>query len=90
MKTKMYNFYMDPGHGWAKVKVSELIALGISNAISAYSYRKGDYAYLEEDCDLARFYEAQKARGINVRFNVHSSSRSSRIRNYDRYVKFFS
>lgn len=86
---KTYDFYADPGHGWAKVKISELVALGIHNTISAYSYKKGDYAYLEEDCDLTRLYEAQKARGVEVKLREHvARERYSRIRNYDRYVKF--
>ena len=57
-KSKTIQFYADPGHGWAKVKKSELEKLGIAQLISACSYERGEYAYLEEDCDLSRFLEA--------------------------------
>ena len=52
-----YTFFEDSGHGWLKVPVSELIELGIENDISHYSYMFGDWAYLEEDCDMARFID---------------------------------
>ena len=47
-----YMFYQDPGHGWVKVFVKELEQLGIADKISSFSYRRKDFAYLEEDCDL--------------------------------------
>ena len=59
MKTKTYTYFTDPGHGWLRVKKSELDALGIANQISPYSYMRGDHAYLEEDCDMAKFMKAK-------------------------------
>ena len=44
-----YNYHTDPGHGWIEVPIEELHRLKITP--SAYSYRKGETAYLEEDCD---------------------------------------
>lgn len=85
---KTYDFYTDPGHGWVKVKLSELVDLGIAGKISAYSYKKGQYAYLEEDCDLQRFTQAMVGAGFSFKFRTHSANKSSRIRNYERYTKF--
>lgn len=79
-----YTFFTDAGHGWLKVPVSELIELGIENDISHYSYMFGDWAYLEEDCDMARFIDAQYMRGLDVRWNSKVSQRSM-VRNYPRY-----
>ena len=58
-----YTFFEDPGHGWLQVPIAELQALGIAGQISSYSYRRGEFAYLEEDCDYSRFVEARKAAG---------------------------
>ena len=80
------NFYTDPGHGWAKVNKKVLNDLGIAEQISAYSYQRGDFAYLEEDCDLARLMAAAAAAGITIKLREHCSrERSSKIRSYRPY-----
>lgn len=79
-----YTFFEDAGHGWLKVPVSELLELGIERDISSYSYMFGDWAYLEEDCDMARFIDAQYMRGLEVRWNSKVSQRSM-VRNYPQY-----
>jgi len=48
----------DPGHGWLQVPKSLLKQLGITNKITGYSYQRGEFAYLEEDCDLGTFVVA--------------------------------
>lgn len=52
-----YIFTSDPGHGWLRVPMAELVALGIADKISTYSYVSVDhrFAYLEEDCDFSTF-----------------------------------
>jgi len=96
MKTKTYTYFTDPGHGWLRVKKSELAALGIANQISPYSYMRGDHAYLEEDCDMAKF---MKAKGwltpeggavpgfwdSGIIKNKNCQTRQSAIRSYSRY-----
>jgi hypothetical protein len=56
-----YTFHSDPGHGWLEVPMDEIRALGIADQISRYSYMTRDRstAYLEEDCDMARFAHAR-------------------------------
>lgn len=78
MKTRNLTLHNDPSHGWLEVKRCDLIALGIEDQISRYSYEKGATVYLEEDCDLTRYMEAAAASGwkVDIDYSVHSSSDS--------------
>ena len=58
---RTYKLHTDPGHGWLAVRRKELVELGIADKITSYSYVKGETAYLEEDCDLATFFNAYRA-----------------------------
>ena len=71
----------DPGHGWLRVPINALIHLGILDKITQCSYRKGQYAYLEEDCDIATFTMARiKAnRPFHIKYKY---VQSTTIRNY--------
>ena len=60
-RTISYTFYSDPCHGWAKVPMRDLIALGVADKISRYSYQRGEFAYLEEDSDYSIFLAAARA-----------------------------
>ncbi len=83
---KVFNFFSDPGHGWMAVKKRQLVELGIAAKITPYSYQRGDTAYLEEDCDVALFFEVfQKLTGEKPVLKNHFSNRSSKIRNYESY-----
>ena len=59
-------FITDPGHGWLRVPLVDIAALGLETAISNYSFIDGHYAYLEEDADcavyLAALYERTQAK----------------------------
>ena len=50
--------YDDPGHGWLKVSKKDLNKLGIADKISGCSFVRGEYVYLEEDCDCTNFFLA--------------------------------
>lgn len=81
MRTFIY--YTDPGHGWIKVPKVLLETLGIAKDITSFSYVRGEFAYLEEDCDFSKFadtYGIDKIRVVNRRTN-----RSSKIRSYSPY-----
>jgi len=84
---KKYDFYADPGHGWLKVKRQELIELGIEGEISAYSYQRGDYVYLEEDADAPLFQDAweeeHQEKFMNKWIRYHQADYDSRIRQYE-------
>ena len=57
-------FISDPGHGWLRVPLADIAALGIEAEISEYSFIDGRFAYLEEDCDYGRFVAACNAQNI--------------------------
>ena len=83
---RTYTIYEDAGHAWIKVPVAELIALIIEGDITHYSYINGKYAYLEEDCDLTKFFNAYRAvTGRDPKHRTRMSDRSA-VRGYDRYT----
>ena len=55
---KTYLFIEDAGHGWLRVPRNEVLASGVAGDISGHSFQDLEYAYLEEDCDMARFCNA--------------------------------
>ena len=84
---KTFDFISDPGHAWLKVPHQMLADLGIADQITHYSYSRDAFAYLEEDCDAATFFNAYRARyehdpKIRERNSPH---RPSRVRNYATY-----
>ena len=85
MATMKKVFHSDAGHGWLAVKLNELKMLGIQADISSYSFVKGKTAYLEEDCDAAKFIEAAKAKGITVELKQSPPRDNSPIRYFKRY-----
>ena len=83
---KTYIFHTDPGHGWLAVKRQELAQLRISDRITPYSYTRGDTVYLEEDCDLATFFQAYEQQfGHRPQYREIHRERTP-IRGYDRYT----
>lgn len=87
LKKKVVQVYNDPGHAWAKVKRSELVSLLLCGEISSFSYQRGDYVYLEEDYDLAKYINALKKynSGIEIKFKEYWTNRRSKIRDYQSY-----
>jgi hypothetical protein len=83
----VYKAYSDPGHGWIAVPQRVLVALGIDQSISPYSYMRGYMAYLEEDCDLSVFMNAyRRAMGRDPSLRCTTAAhRQSRIRGYAPY-----
>ena len=63
----------DAGHGWLEVQESDIKELGITVAdFSAYSYRKGKRLFLEEDCDMSKFFALFKNKhGVYPNYNIH-------------------
>lgn len=87
MATLKIHVYSDSGHGWARVKRPLLTRLGIADKITYFSYQRGDWVYLEEDCDANTLVIALKENGIEPVFVEHYSHGSSKIRSYDSYYK---
>lgn len=79
-------FYSDPGHGWAKVHLDHLADYEILDKITPYSYQRGSWVYLEEDCDLSTFIDAARTKGVGIRLKEMKPAKNySRIRSYDSY-----
>ncbi len=72
------DYIQDGGHGWFKVSIKQLIKLGIADRISSYSYWKGDYAYLEEDCDASTYVETLKENADTTRLGNTGDSITTR------------
>ena len=78
MKTRNLTLPNDPSHGWLEVKRADLIALGIEDDISRFSYEKGSKVYLEEDNDMTRYIRAAARAGwhVDIDYSVHTNSDS--------------
>lgn len=65
-QSENYCFYEDPYHGWMRVPKKDLVALGIADKISEFSFMDGDYAYLEEDVDFGILLDAMRQMGLDI------------------------
>jgi hypothetical protein len=85
---KTFDYIQDPGHGWIKTPVSLLLELKIASDISSYSYYKNGFAYLEEDCDAAKFMNAYRAKfGFDPKLRDRvARERRSKVREYFCYT----
>lgn len=81
-----FRFISDPGHGWLEVPMQLIEVLGIKDKISQYSYRMGNMAYLEEDCDAHEFITACRTQGITVEYDDVYEEQQSLIRRYQRFA----
>jgi hypothetical protein len=78
-------YFTDPSHGWVRVKRDVLGRMGIEDRISQYSYQRGEYVYLEEDCDLTVLSKALDLAGQKLELVERHTNRSSKIRSYSCY-----
>lgn len=81
----IFPVYADPGHAWAKVPLSVIHAIDLTEGhFTGYSYRRGDNLYLEEDGDLSLFAKAfEKKNGFAPKWDERHTDRQSKIRGYD-------
>ena len=86
---RTFIFYQDPSHGWVKVEIALLWAMGIQKQISKCSYQRGEFAYLEEDADLDVFFKAfKKQYGIEPILREKIADKQSKIRSYESYNQY--
>lgn len=78
-----YTYHTDPGHGWIEVPISELRRLKLKP--SPYSYKKGQLAYLEEDCDASDWAKAKRAAGEAFKLVTRNVNHDHPIRNFSRF-----
>lgn len=100
-KIPTHEFYADGQHGWLRVPRKRLEKLGIHEKISQCSYMRGDWVYLEEDCDMSTYYDAlfnhlgyceaapEERHNFNIEFNhklrASHTNKRSRLRSYEPY-----
>lgn len=85
-RSRTYDFITDPGHGWLKVSREECKRLGILTRITPFSYQRGGYVYLEEDCDAHLFTSAKRKAGERFKYRDRPCDRQySRVRRYARF-----
>lgn len=80
-----FDSYSDPGHGWVRVPFRTLQDLGLIERISPYSYMRGAYAYLEEDCDASLLVDTMRKVGLTPKFRHRIGDKTSKIRGYESY-----
>ncbi len=81
-----FAFHIDPGHGWLEVPRSTVIALGILDEITRYSYELGDRVFLEEDCDLSTFAKAAEAQGFEWGLREIHHDDDAKLRGFPRFA----
>jgi len=86
-----YNFYSDPGHGWLRVPLQDIMDLDLVDKITKYSYMNATgsniYVYLEEDLDAQSFMDAHYIRRLypaQVNY-MEPATRRSHIRSLPSY-----
>jgi hypothetical protein len=81
---KKYLFISDPGHGWLRVPLKEI--LPIQDKISKCSYMNSKFAYLEEDCDMSIFlkYKYPDISSLNE-ISIYKYSKNTKVRSLDRF-----
>ena len=84
---RKFKFHYDAGHGWLKVHLTDIYDVALSpDDFTRFSYRNGDWFYLEEDLDAGTFIREWERRGDGyLRIAAHiDDGYSSPIRNFDR------
>lgn len=85
MTKKTRTYHTDPAHGWLEVNRHELIALGIDQQVSPYSYQNRDAVYLEEDRDMGLYLAAHGPQWRDMIEITESYRERSHVRNYAGY-----
>ena len=83
MKKMKLTVFNDPAHGWLKVSQKQYREIMGNQMPSRFSYAKGEFFFLEEDCDMQYFWEEAKKQGYEISLVQKTSSKMSKIRNYE-------
>jgi len=80
-----FKYHHDESHGWLEVDQEALMALGIVEKISEYSYMNGSKIYLEEDVDMPLFLDEVRSQYNLEPQLLHDRVEVSTIRDYLNY-----
>jgi len=84
---RKFKFHYDAGHGWLKVHALDLLDIDLTpEDFSRFSYRDGEWLYLEEDLDAGTFIrEWERKSGGFMKIVAHiDDGYNSPIRNLPR------
>ena len=82
---RKFKFHYDAGHGWLKVHALDLLDIDMEvRDFSAFSYRDGDWLYLEEDCDAGKFLSTYERKFEGFKIVEVDDGYDSPIRNLPR------
>ena len=76
----------DVAHGWLQVPMKLIRRLNIADKITAFSYKAGGYAFLEEDFDWTTFHKAMEANGLTYSVEPEIVDGESIVRSYDSFT----
>ena len=79
------DYLQDPAHGWIAADIQSLRAYGLTDKVSAYSYRDGDTVWLEEDCDAGLYIRALQSAGIPYRIIETHTNNDAFVRRLPRF-----
>ncbi len=79
------DYIQDPGHGWIAADIHSLRAYGLTDKVSAYSYRDGDIVWLEEDCDAGLYIRALESAGVPFKIKETHCNGNAFIRRLPRF-----
>ena len=82
---RFFRFVSDPGHGYLRVKLEDLVKYGVEKKISPYSFKNDKFGWLEEDIDAGTFLEAVKAAGDEPNITYVSINSDATCRRYPRF-----
>ena len=88
-KLHKITYLAEPGHGWALVPISAIMAYGIEHTISPYSYHEPvtGTAALEEDCDLTKFVKAVNKAGDRIEYTETHTNNDAHVRNWESFPR---
>ena len=82
---RTFTLITDPGHGWLKVHLNDIYDINLHpTEFSSYSYRDGDWMYLEEDLDAGTFLSHYEALRGNFRIHEQYEQNDCFVRNLPR------
>lgn len=82
---RKFKFHYDAGHGWLQVHLNDLQDIGLAPAdFTRFSYRNGDWLYLEEDLDAGTFIREWERKFDEFRVHHIDDGYNSPIRNFER------
>ena len=66
-----FKHFTYPGHCRYMESIQMLRKMDLLDKISSFSYQKGDWVYLEEDCDATIFFDRYKESPKNRSYNTN-------------------